>query len=92
MNEYVPISKIEANLGMPPTTLQKVLKGVRPLPKKWEKKLEAYFVREPSVNAEPPKQTKPTLPIKEDERPVQQEGESLEDYLNRLARWKANRK
>ncbi len=44
MNEWMPISKIEERLGMPPTTLQKVLKGERKLPKKWVNKLEAYFV------------------------------------------------
>jgi hypothetical protein len=31
---YLPISKIEEKLGMPPTTLQKVLKGKRKLPAK----------------------------------------------------------
>ena len=45
MDGYLPISKIEERLGMPPTTLQKVLKGTRKLPKKWEAILEKYFVR-----------------------------------------------
>lgn len=39
----VPVYQIEANLGMPKTTLQKAIKGERDLPKKWELKLlEAY--------------------------------------------------
>lgn len=45
MDVYVPVSKIEEILGMPITTLQKVLKGERKLPKKWGKKLEYYFIR-----------------------------------------------
>lgn len=44
MNSYIPVSKIEKALGMPPTTLQKVLSGKRSLPKKWERVLEGYFV------------------------------------------------
>lgn len=44
MNSYIPVSKIEKELRMPPTTLQKVLSGERNLPKKWERVLEAYFV------------------------------------------------
>lgn len=39
----VPVYKIEANLGMPKTTLQKAIKGERELPKKWELELfKAY--------------------------------------------------
>lgn len=45
MPEYVPVRIIERTLGMPKTTLQKVLKGGRELPKKWAKPLEAYFGR-----------------------------------------------
>lgn len=44
MDGYLPISEIEKRLGMPPTTLQKVLKGTRKLPAKYYKILEAYFV------------------------------------------------
>ena len=54
MDSYLPVSKIEEALGMPPTTLQKVLKGTRTLPKKWQKPLEAYFVREPEKTKEVP--------------------------------------
>jgi hypothetical protein len=43
MAEYVPVSQIEEKLKMPKTTLQKVLKGDRKLPKKWIKPLESYF-------------------------------------------------
>lgn len=50
MDGYIPVSKIEETLGMPPTTLQKVLSGKRKLPKKWIKVLEAYFVRKPGNN------------------------------------------
>lgn len=49
MDAYVPVKTIEERLGMPPTTLQKVLKGERKLPKKWHKVLEAYFIRKPQV-------------------------------------------
>lgn len=34
-NEVTPIYKIEQELGMPKTTLQKAIKGKRELPKKW---------------------------------------------------------
>lgn len=47
MDVYLPVSKIEENLGMPKTTLQKVLSGERELPKKWSKVLGAYFVKKP---------------------------------------------
>jgi hypothetical protein len=43
MEIYLPISKIEKNLGMPKTTIQQVLNGNRNLPKKWVKILEKYF-------------------------------------------------
>lgn len=49
MDAYLPVNKIEEALGMPPTTLQKVLSGKRTLPKKWVKVLEAYFVRKDEV-------------------------------------------
>lgn len=45
MDEYIPVSKIEEKLGMPTTTLQKVLKGNRELPKKWVKVLNSYFIK-----------------------------------------------
>lgn len=44
MDKYLPISEIEKELGMPHTTLQKVLKGKRELPKKWVKVVENYFL------------------------------------------------
>ncbi len=57
MKDYVPVRLIERHLGMPKTTLQKVLKGQRELPKKWQKPLEAYFGKNPeSISKEPPKQ------------------------------------
>lgn len=40
---YKPVKEIENEIKMPPTTLQKYLKGDRALPKKWVKPLEAYF-------------------------------------------------
>lgn len=58
MPTYVPVRIIERDLGMPKTTLQKVLKGGRELPKKWIKPLEAYFGRSPE-NKELPKQETP---------------------------------
>ncbi len=63
MDGYLPINKIEERLGMPPTTLQKVLSGKRNLPKKWNAILEKYFVREPEVKvkdlSKPNKEVKP---------------------------------
>lgn len=44
MDVYVPVSQIEKELNMPVTTLQKVLKGERGLPKKWRKPLENYLL------------------------------------------------
>lgn len=49
MDEYVPLRIIERHLQMPKTTLQKVVKGQRELPKKWSKPLEAYFERPKTV-------------------------------------------
>lgn len=60
MDAYIPVYKIEEKLGMPKTTLQKVLKGERELPKKWLKVLEAYFVKKVE-KAIPPK-TPPVEP------------------------------
>lgn len=39
MEIYIPVRKIELSIGMPITTLQKSLKGVINLPKRWEKPL-----------------------------------------------------
>lgn len=39
---YRPISKIEEDLGMPKTTLQKAVKGLRSLPKRWSVELKEY--------------------------------------------------
>lgn len=54
MDAWIPVCEIEKRLNMPPTTLQKVLKGTRELPKKWDKVLEAYFMenkkREVKIN------------------------------------------
>ena len=58
MPEYVPVRIIERNLGMPKTTLQKVLKGGRELPKKWIKPLEAYFWRKAEKKEVVPPETK----------------------------------
>jgi transcriptional regulator with XRE-family HTH domain len=44
MDKHLSISEIEKELGMPRTTLQKVLKGKRELPKKWVKVVENYFL------------------------------------------------
>ena len=38
-----PVYQIEADLGMPKTTLQKAIKGERKLPKKWAVKLKEAF-------------------------------------------------
>lgn len=58
MDAYLPVSKIEEKLGMPPTTLQKVLSGKRELPKKWLRVLESYFVRKPESEPAPPTEEK----------------------------------
>ena len=67
MDGYLPISEIEKRLGMPPTTLQKVLKGTRKLPKKYEKVLEAYFVRKTETKVQD--LTKPNVEAKPKEQP-----------------------
>lgn len=51
MDAWIPIYEIERRLNMPPTTLQKVLKGTRGLPKKWNKVLEAYFLANKKVTS-----------------------------------------
>lgn len=65
MDSYLPISEIEKRLGMPPTTLQKVLKGTRVLPKKWANILESYFVKAPAANLPNP----PKIKAKEEKPP-----------------------
>lgn len=62
MDSYIPVSKIEESLGMPPTTLQKVLKGKRELPKKWVKVLEGYFVKKVEAIPESINEEKEELP------------------------------
>jgi len=39
---YRPVCKIEEDLGMPKTTLQKAIKGDRSLPKRWSMELKDY--------------------------------------------------
>lgn len=61
MPKYVPVRLIERKLNMPKTTLQKVLKGQRELPKKWVKPLEAFFkVKEENIQEEKKKPEKQT--------------------------------
>lgn len=93
MDSYIPISKIEESLGMPPTTLQKVLKGKRELPKKWAKILDAYFVKKvdvkpdnianksPKMEADKTGSPVPPMPIKES-------GENPIDFAARKNEWK----
>lgn len=60
MDVYVPVRIIERDLGMPKTTLQKVLNGKRELPKKWLKPLESYFLTQRAGKSQsPPKNSKP---------------------------------
>ncbi len=69
MDAYLPVSKIEERLGMPKTTLQKVLSGERELPKKWLKVLSGYFNRTPlppKKEVIPPTQEKESKPSKSD--------------------------
>lgn len=75
MDAYIPVYKIEEKLEMPATTLQKVLSGKRELPKKWQKVLETYFVKKPSI-IHPPE--KPETEPKED-KPKEQFS-SFNDY------------
>lgn len=51
MNFYMPVSAIEKKLKMPPTTLQKTLKGERDLPAKWIKPLQNFFGIKPDEPA-----------------------------------------
>lgn len=48
-DDATPIYKLEQELGMPPTTLQKALTGGRNLPKKWALKLKAKFTAPEAV-------------------------------------------
>jgi len=54
MDKYLSVSEIEKELGMPHTTLQKVLKGKRELPKKWVKVVDNYFLSRNKVPSIPP--------------------------------------
>lgn len=62
----IPTYQIEVNLGMPKTTLQKVLSGQRKkLPKKWSLKLkETYKPAEEVELPKPNKKKPPTIPKK----------------------------
>lgn len=68
MDSYLPVSKIEEILKMPPTTLQKVLSGKRELPKKWYKVLQAYFVTKPEKKEPAQKNTESTKNMSKIER------------------------
>ena len=54
-DDATPIYKLEQELGMPPTTLQKALTGGRNLPKKWALKLRAKFEPKEAVPEPIPK-------------------------------------
>lgn len=62
-----PIYQIEANLGMPKTTLQKAVKGERELPKKWSIKLLETYPKEKVIILTD--LNKPTNEIKSPENP-----------------------
>lgn len=62
-DDATPIYKLEQELGMPPTTLQKALTGGRNLPKKWALKLRAKF--EPKEAVPEPSNDKVELPEKD---------------------------
>ena len=74
MDAYIPVYKIEENLGMPATTLQKVLSGKRELPKKWLKVLETYFVKKPAAIPAPEE------PENKEEKQPKEEFSSFKDY------------
>lgn len=53
LNDVIcPVYQIEADLGMPKTTLQKAIKGERKLPKKWAIKLKERFQKKEDVNSD----------------------------------------
>jgi len=81
MDSYLPIWKIEERLGMPKTTLQKVLSGERTLPKKWVKKLKDYFVPPVKNNTVVTPESK-----KEEELPVKDEQDGIPEFKNRAQR------
>jgi len=60
-----PVYQIEADLGMPKTTLQKAISGKRKLPKKWAIKLqEVYGAKfEPVPVLKPKEEPKSALPV-----------------------------
>jgi predicted transcriptional regulator len=56
-----PIYKIEEDLGMPKTTLQKTIKGERRLPKKWAILLKDYVKTSAWISANAKDATKPPV-------------------------------
>jgi hypothetical protein len=91
MDAYIPVYKIEENLGMPPTTLQKVLKGERELPKKWFKVLDAYFGKGGRNKQEvtPKKEVVEDISSQEiPPIPTREEGEDVWAFAARKNKWK----
>lgn len=58
-NEATPIYKIEQELGIPKTTLQKAVSGKRELPKKWAIAIKAKYSPKIQDLTEPNKTIKP---------------------------------
>lgn len=88
MDAYVPVKTIEERLGMPPTTLQKVLKGERKLPKKWHKILEAYFVRKPETTKKATTDSNAPIPAPKKENPTSSAGSGELSSFERMRRKK----
>lgn len=75
--KYKSVKEIEMEIKIPPTTLQKVLKGERLLPKKWIKPLEDYF------NINPPE----VIEKSDEEKKVHKDKEKVS--VNLLAQFNA---
>lgn len=68
-----PISKIEAELKMPKTTLQKALKGTRGLSKKWSLALVKWVTYEEAPTT---KRSEPVPAAVEKEKPAEKKKDS----------------
>jgi len=77
LQKYKSVKEIEIEVKIPPTTLQKVLKGERRLPKKWEKPLETYFGG--SIKTE----VQPSVEVKKPEKQVKNATQAVNSYLQK---------
>lgn len=95
-NEPEPIYKIEQELKMPKTTLQKAVKGERELPKKWAIAIKAKYSPKIQDLTHPNKVVVPitdkpkaaNVAINTDGRPQRLPNEDSVDYAGRVNEWK----